>query len=196
MSLSWGNRVIRFVIVGLLHRKRSEEADDDEPTTVPVSASAASFSSPEMHAPVTAPKALARACPLLLAPAPARVVVLVLVLVLVVVLLHRADGAARHHRQGIRLEPREEVDRDAVGDALGRKTEIAQVDGERRVCDDLRSMACEFQVEARRARDAVHADGALEVRVGNNAFDLDGRLVARIDRATEERIEVAVTGIK
>jgi hypothetical protein len=66
MSLSWGNRVVRFVIVGLLHRKRGEEADDDEPTTVPVSASAASFSSPEMHAPVTAPKALARACP----PAP------------------------------------------------------------------------------------------------------------------------------
>jgi len=52
-------------------------ADDDEPTTIPVSASGASYKNPKMHAPVAAPKALARACPrsntLLLAPAPARV---------------------------------------------------------------------------------------------------------------------------
>src|SRR5258708_4748742 len=33
MSFSCG-RVVQFVIVGLLHRKRSEEADDDERTTI------------------------------------------------------------------------------------------------------------------------------------------------------------------
>src|ERR1700682_97767 len=77
MSLSWGNIVVRFVIVALLHRKRSEEGDDDEPTTIPASASAASYPNPKMQAPVPTPEALARACPrsnpLLLAPAPARV---------------------------------------------------------------------------------------------------------------------------